>query len=106
MKNQIEQDVFAAIADPTRRELLRLLSKEEELPLYRITDHFEIGRTAVSKHLTVLKAANLVYDRKEGRETRYRANTRPLKVVRDWLSYYEVFWNENILQLKKILEEE
>ncbi len=100
-----ERDVYVAIADPTRRKLIRLLADSDELPLYELTPHFQIGRTAVSKHLTILKEADLVKNRKIGRETRYRLNPAPLQEVKDWLSFYEKFWNENALLLKNILEE-
>ncbi|KMK75249.1 ArsR/SmtB family transcription factor [Alkalihalobacillus pseudalcaliphilus] len=100
-----ERDVYDAIADPTRRKLIRLLADSEELPLYEITSHFDMGRTAVSKHLTILKQADLVKNRKIGRETRYRLNSAPLQEIQDWLSYYEQFWNERAFLLKKILEE-
>ena len=72
-KNQ-ERDIYVGIADPTRRKLLRLLADVEELPLNELTVHFEMGRTAVSKHLAILKEAGLVISRKVGRETRYRLN--------------------------------
>lgn len=100
-----KRDVFIAIADPTRRKLIRILAETDELPLHKLTEQFQIGRTAVSKHLNILKEADLVKNRKEGRETRYRLNPAPLKEVKDWLSYYEQFWNESALRLKKILEE-
>jgi len=100
-----ERDVYVAIADPTRRKIIRLLAESEELPLYELTPHFDMGRTAVSKHLSVLKAADLVTNRKIGRETRYRLNPAPLKEVQDWLSFYEQFWNESAMKLKKLLEE-
>ena len=60
-------DVFQAIADPTRREVIRLLS-DKELPISKITDHFPMSRTAVVKHLHILSEANLVSGRKSGRE--------------------------------------
>lgn len=100
-----KRDVFVAIADPTRRKLIRLLAESEELPLHELTPHFQMGRTAVSKHLTILREANLVTNRKIGRETRYRLNPAPLQDIRDWLSYYEKFWNERAALLKNILEE-
>ncbi|TDQ36586.1 ArsR/SmtB family transcription factor [Aureibacillus halotolerans] len=100
-----ERDVYIAIADPTRRKIIRLLADSEELPLYELTPHFQMGRTAVSKHLTVLKDADLVRNRKIGRETRYRLNAVPLQEVKDWLSFYEQFWNESASKLKRILEE-
>lgn len=101
-----DRDVYVAIADPTRRKLIRLLADVEELPLNELTVHFEMGRTAVSKHLSILKEAGLVLSRKVGRETRYRLNAAPLKEIEDWVSYYNKFWIERIVILKKILLEE
>jgi len=103
-KNQ-ERDVYVAIADPTRRKLLRLLADAEELPLHELTVQFQMGRTAVSKHLAILKEAGLVADRKVGRETRYRLNATPLKEIQDWVSFYEGFWKERIGKLNLLLEE-
>jgi DNA-binding transcriptional ArsR family regulator len=103
-KNQ-ERDVYVAIADPTRRKLLRLLADAEELPLHELTSQFQMGRTAVSKHLAILKKAGLVADRKVGRETRYRLNAAPLQEIKDWVSFYEGFWKERIVKLNLLLEE-
>jgi DNA-binding transcriptional ArsR family regulator len=86
--------------------LLRLLADAEELPLHELTVKFAMGRTAVSKHLAILKEAGLVTDRKVGRETRYRLNAAPLREVQDWISYYRKFWTDNIALLRKLLEEE
>jgi DNA-binding transcriptional ArsR family regulator len=103
--NQL-RDVFDAIADPTRRHLIHLLSEAEELPLHELTPQFQMGRTAVSKHLTILKEAGLVEDRKVGRETRYRLNASPLQEVQDWVGFYNKYWSTNMLRLKQLLEEE
>ncbi|WP_163103237.1 ArsR/SmtB family transcription factor [Peribacillus alkalitolerans] len=104
-RNQ-ERDVYVAIADPTRRKLIRLLADAEELPLHELTAQFQMGRTAVSKHLAILKEAGLVADRKIGRETRYRLNAAPLQEIKDWVSFYEKFWMGNVALLKKLLSEE
>lgn len=101
-----QRDVFDAIADPTRRRLIRLLAEEVELPLHELTAQFEMGRTAVSKHLTILKEAGLVKDRKVGRETRFRLDASPLREIQDWVGYYKQFWSANMLSLKQFLEEE
>ena len=100
------RDVFDAIADPTRRRLIQLLAEAGELPLHELTPHFSMGRTAVSKHLTILKEAGLVVDRKVGRETRFRLNAEPLREVQDWVAFYSKFWSANMLRLNKLLEEE
>jgi DNA-binding transcriptional ArsR family regulator len=103
--NQL-RDVFDAIADPTRRRLVRLLAEAEEIPLHELTAQFQMGRTAVSKHLTILKEAGLVLDRKVGRETRFRLNASPLREIQDWVAFYSKFWSTNMLRLKQLLEEE
>src|SRR5512146_2402041 len=100
------RDVYSAIADPTRRQLLRLLAEADELPLHEMTARFESGRTAVSKHLGVLKDAGLVQDRRVGRETRYHLNAEPLREIQEWVSFYESFWTGRIVRLKQLLEEE
>ncbi|WP_242227219.1 helix-turn-helix transcriptional regulator [Bacillus cereus group sp. BfR-BA-01315] len=98
-------DVFQAIADPTRREVLRLLT-EKELPISKITDHFPMSRTAVGKHLHILSEAKLVSRRKVGREKIYRLQPEPLAELQQWLSYYEQFWNNKLSMLKYVVEHE
>ncbi|WP_123040384.1 ArsR/SmtB family transcription factor [Cohnella candidum] len=100
------RDVFDAIADPNRRKLIRLLADKDEAPLHELTAQFTMGRTAVSKHLVILKEAGLVTDRKLGRETKYRLNPAPLKEVQDWVAFYEKFWKERLLLLGKLLEDD
>ncbi|WNQ14022.1 metalloregulator ArsR/SmtB family transcription factor [Paenibacillus aurantius] len=100
------RDVYYAVADPSRRKIIRLLADSDELPLHRLTPHFTMGRAAVSKHLTILKEAGLVIERKVGRETRNRLTTAPLKELQDWLSYYEKFWKHNMARLDELLKEE
>lgn len=68
------RDVFSAVADPTRRQILDLLTQNPELALHELTSHFDVGRSAVSKHLNILKQAGLVTSRKVGRETRFQLN--------------------------------
>lgn len=105
-ENNPLRDVFDAIADPTRRRLIRMLAEARELPLHELTAAFSMGRTAVSKHLAILKEAGLVIDRKVGRETRYRLNAEPLRVIQDWVSYYKKFWMEKSELLRQLLEDE
>lgn len=105
-ENYQSRDVFNAIADPTRRQLIHLLAEADELPLHELTAQFPMGRTAVSKHLTILKEADLVHDRKVGRETRFRLNASPLREVQDWVAFYNKYWNANMVRLSQLLEEE
>jgi len=105
-ENNPFRDVFDAIADPTRRRLIQLLAEVEEKPLHELTAHFAMGRTAVSKHLAILKEARLVDDRKVGRETLFRLNAAPLREVQDWVAFYSKFWSANLLRLNQLFEEE
>jgi DNA-binding transcriptional ArsR family regulator len=98
-----QHDVFQAIADPTRKEVLRLLA-ERELPISEITSHFPISRTAIAKHLRILSKAKLVSGRKAGREKIYLLHPEPLMELKDWLAYYEKFWENKLSILKHVLE--
>ncbi|MBU7592446.1 ArsR/SmtB family transcription factor [Metabacillus halosaccharovorans] len=100
---QAKHDVFQAIADPTRREVLRLLAKRD-LPITEITAHFPISRTAITKHLTILSEAELVSGKKVGREKIYQLHPEPLSELKDWLSFYEQFWDNKISMLRHLVE--
>lgn len=96
-------DVFQAIADPTRREILMMLSKQE-MPIAAITKRFTISRTAVNKHLNVLSEADLVSRKKAGRETRYTLKPNSMSEVKEWLSYFDHYWNEKLDALRDFVE--
>jgi len=96
-------DVFQAIADPTRRKLLKLLANNE-LPISTITEQFPISRTAVNKHLKVLLDAGLVSNYRVGRESRFKLNPHPLIELKDWLAFFEQYWDEKLLALKELVE--
>jgi DNA-binding transcriptional ArsR family regulator len=98
-----KRDVFQAIADPTRRELLSLLA-DKEMSVTVICGHFPMSRTAVSKHLHILADAGLVSEHKVGRETRYKLQPEPLLELKQWLSYYERFWDKKLVALKNFVE--
>ena len=96
-------DVFSAIADPTRRRLLDLLS-ERERDVSDLAACFEISLPAVSQHLAALKDAGLVDSRREGRRVFYRVEPRGMKPLIDWIAYYQAFWTEHIGRLEQLLE--
>lgn len=101
--SQARHDVFQAVADPTRRKILKLLA-EKEMPIASITERFPITRTAVNKHLFVLSEAGLVTSRKIGRETRYELQPEPLRELQEWLSFFEVYWDNKLSALKNFVE--
>lgn len=98
-----KHDVFQAIADPTRRSLLKLLA-DKELPITTITKTFPISRTGVNKHLHVLSDAGLVSSQKVGRETRYKLQPEPLVELKEWLAFFEQYWDDKLSALKKFVE--
>ncbi len=98
-----KHDVFQAIADCTRRKILRMLA-DEEMPIAAIAKHFPITRTAVNKHLHVLTDAGLVTSYKFGRETRYKLDPQPLFELKQWLSFYERYWEDKLFALQKYVE--
>lgn len=96
--------VFKAIADPTRREILGLLRPGGKT-VGAIAANFRTSRPAISKHLRLLRSAGLVTSKKRGTATICELNGRPLRAVSDWLKDYEALWDENLLNLKKFVEE-
>ncbi|MBD8070192.1 ArsR/SmtB family transcription factor [Bacillus sp. PS06] len=100
-----KHDVFQAIADPNRRKMLKLLA-DQELSVTMISNHFPMTRTAVSKHLKILQESSLVSVENVGRERRYRLQPEALLELKQWLSFYEQFWDNKISMLKHMVEDE
>ena len=100
----VADDVFKALADPTRRAIFERLTRGGEQTVHALTDHAGVSQPAVSKHLGVLKQAGLVRDRREGRETHYSAQPQALAPLIDWISLYGAFWRERFERLESLLE--
>jgi DNA-binding transcriptional ArsR family regulator len=96
-------DVFNAVAEPRRREILDLLM-EGERPVNDIVARLDLGQPQVSKHLKVLREVGLVDARDEGRLRVYRLNGQGLKPIHDWVSAYERTWSERFDALDVVLE--
>lgn len=99
------QDVFNAIADPTRRKIIDLLAGQS-LPVNEVAERFDMSRPAVSKHIKILNECGLVVIREEGRKRYCRADTRKLLEVIEWAQRYRKFWNERLDALEAALTEE
>lgn len=99
-------DVFAALGNPTRRELLGLLLDQGPQPVHQLAAHFAMRRPSVSEHLKVLKDAGLVNERKQGRQRYYQLEAEPLQEVWDWLTPYERFWREKLAGLSQLLDKQ
>lgn len=100
-----QHDVFQAIADPSRRRMLKLLA-DKEMPIATISGHFPMSRTAVSKHLRILSEAGLVRERRVGRENRFRLDPEPLREVQQWYAYFDRFWENKMAALQRLVESE
>jgi DNA-binding transcriptional ArsR family regulator len=94
---------FRAIADPTRRAVLDLLS-ERDRKVNDLVARFRMTQPAMSQHLRVLRRAGLVTQRRAGRERIYRIRPAPLKPVADWVTSYERFWKRKLRTLGEFLE--
>jgi len=100
----VRDNVFKALADPTRRGIFEELSRQGEQTVHALTRYAGVSQPAVSKHLTVLKRAKLVRHRREGRETHYRAQPDALAPMVDWLDQYGAIWRDRFDQLENLLK--
>jgi DNA-binding transcriptional ArsR family regulator len=96
--------IFKTLGDPTRRALFERLSREGELTVHALTGPSGVSQPAVSKHLNSLKLAGLVHDRRDGRETYYRAVPEGLTPLFDWLKFFATFWQSRFDQLEDLLK--
>jgi DNA-binding transcriptional ArsR family regulator len=97
-------NVFKALADPTRRAIFERLTRDGDQTVRALTEGAGVSQPMVSKHLSTLKRAKLVRNRRQGRETHYSAQPRALAPLVDWMSYYSRFWHERFDRLEDILK--
>ena len=95
-------DALQVVAEPHRREILRLVWTTE-LAAGEIASHFDVTRPAISQHLRVLKEAGLVSERRDGTKRLYRARPESIAELR---AYLESYWDENLRLLKQAAEQE
>ena len=96
-------ELFSALADPTRRAIFERLSRDGEQTVRALTDRAGVSQPAVSKHLGVLKHAGLVRARRDGRQTYYSAQPQALAPLIDWMSLYGAFWRDRFDRLETLL---
>ena len=99
----VENRVFQALADPSRRAIFESLTRGEAA-VNELTARFDISQPAVSQHLAALKEAGLVNARREGRCVYYRVEPRGMKPLIDWIAHYRAFWTEHVGRLEQLLE--
>lgn len=87
----MRRDVFQAIADPTRRNIINMLVRQN-LTLNEVAKNFKMSRPAVSKHIRILAECGMVSIRQQGRRRICVANLKHLKNVHDWVNQFQLFW--------------
>lgn len=93
-------ELFAALADGTRRSILRAVAEDGPVTATMLADGLPVSRQAVSKHLGVLQAAGLVTAERSGRETRFTAATEPLEELGGWAESTGRRWNDRLARLR------
>ncbi|GAB5417394.1 MAG: metalloregulator ArsR/SmtB family transcription factor [Crocinitomicaceae bacterium] len=96
--------IFKAIADPTRREIFHLLVLGSALSISQLSTHFDMSRQGITKHVKILEEAEMIAMKKEGREQICHAQPKSLKIVKDWLAYYDKFWDDKLQDLSAHLD--
>ncbi|MDP9101469.1 MAG: metalloregulator ArsR/SmtB family transcription factor [Actinomycetota bacterium] len=97
-------DVFNAVAEPRRRQILDLLASGER-PVNDLVKLLGVAQPQVSKHLRVLRAVRLVDVREDGRQRLYRLTAAPLRPVHDWVRAFEQSWSDRLDLLDSLLDE-
>ncbi|MES2626003.1 MAG: metalloregulator ArsR/SmtB family transcription factor [Pseudomonadota bacterium] len=98
------RDVFQAIADPTRREIIGLIARQP-LNLNAVADQFNISRPAISRHMKILRECGLITIKQQGRERVCEAKLQQLAEVSAFIEQYRVFWTGKLNALDKFLKE-
>jgi len=101
----MNRDIFKAIADPTRREIINLIA-HQSMNLNAVADNFDMSRPAVSKHIKILTSCGLLVIKQQGRERFCHADLRQLKEVTDWAEQYRRFWSQKLDALGQFLHQE
>jgi DNA-binding transcriptional ArsR family regulator len=98
-------DVFNAIAEPRRRDIIDLFADGRARPVWELVSSLKLPQPAVSKHLGVLRKVGIVSVTKQGQLRLYRLNPRELKPVHDWVKTYERFWTHQLDRIKERAEQ-
>lgn len=100
-----DQPIFRALADPTRRDILLML-RDTDLTIAQVAGNFDMTRAAVKKHLTVLSDGGLITVRAKGREKYNTLNPDAFAPIREWLSFFDAFWEDRLGTLKSLIEKD
>jgi DNA-binding transcriptional ArsR family regulator len=98
-------DVFRAISDPSRRQILKLLSRQT-LTVNSLVENFRISRPAISRHIRILNASGFISIEDIGRERYCKLKQNGFADVQRWIRYYDVFWRSKLNNLEALLNQE
>jgi DNA-binding transcriptional ArsR family regulator len=101
---QLNTDTFQAIADPSRRQMLHLLS-HDSLTISALAQNFDMSRPAVSKHIKILQLAGFITIEDIGRERYCQLNQQGFTGVQEWINYFDGFWKEKLNKLEMLMNE-
>ncbi|MEO6219780.1 MAG: metalloregulator ArsR/SmtB family transcription factor [Ginsengibacter sp.] len=101
----MRRDVFQAIADPTRREIINLVARQS-LNLNAVAENFHMSRPAISKHIKILTECGLVIIKQQGRERYCEAHLKSLNKVSAWIEQYRVLWTNKLDALESFLNKD
>ena len=94
--------IFSALADVNRRKVIELLY-DKDSTLLELSENFSISFQALSKHIHILEAANIVHKKKQGKYRILSLNRDSLRIPLQWISYYSNFWNESFDKLNNLI---
>ena len=100
----MRRDVFQAIADPTRREIINMIA-HETLNLNSVAEKFHISRPAISLHIKILTECGLIVINQKGRERHCEANLKKLNEISVWVEQYREFWEQKLDALENYLNQ-
>lgn len=96
-------DIFQVIADPSRRQILMLLSNESK-SINALAENFQMSRPAVSKHIKLLSHAGFIAIEDIGRERHCKLKKEGFTELKNWLDYYDQFWKQKLNNLSQIIQ--
>jgi len=102
MAAEARRDVFQAISDPTRRQIIELIA-QQPMNLNAIAEQFDVSRPAISNHVKILAECGMLTITDRGRERFCAAKLDSLQEVADWAQQYSKFWNQKFDSLDKFL---
>ena len=105
MMTEPEQLGFRALADTTRRDILKLLAGND-MTIAEVADNFDMTRAAVKKHLTILSDGGMITIRAQGRNRINALNPDGIKRVFDWFGFFDAFWDDRLTSLKDAIEKD